>query len=210
LSFSYNRIWTIAMEHDQLPSELKSLAENLAALVPADGNLQRDVLMYRAGWEACVASAADDPAFTAAKVQAKSVHSLRSSWLWPLSTAGLLLVSATLGIALATRAPELRVVYVEQPLPSSAALHDAKQAADVPPIGPHDEVVAATDRQSASAEIVRRLQVGAGNEYFALRQQVLAFGVDVLRSRGDGPLSSDEPTTSDSRYGALLSELRGG
>jgi hypothetical protein len=200
------------MNDDQLPElphELKSLAADLEALAPASGDLSRDELMYRAGWAACAASAADHPA-RLALAQGKTFQSRGLSWLWPMSTAGLLLVSATLGVALATRTPDVQVVYIERSKVSPAAAQNAKQPADRRTIAPQDEVVAASDSHSSSARLVNPPQFGPGREYLSLRQRVLAFGVDVLQSRAAPVSPDDEATISDSRYGTLLGQLRGG
>jgi hypothetical protein len=194
----------------ELPPDLKSLEADLVAMSPACGALSRDELMYRAGWEASAASTAGDPARAKVKSQAKTDRIRGSSWLWPLSTAGLLLVAAILGVILATRSPEVRVVYIEKPVRSSSEALPSKQPADKRPISSPDETVAAQHPQLPSAKIVNRIQFGAGHEYLSLRQRVLAFGVDVLRTRGAMPPRSDDPTASDSRYGTLLGQLRGG
>src|SRR5687768_9904476 len=94
-------------QHPDLPSDLESLEADLAALAPTTGALNRDELMYRAGWEACAAARVP----LALPVR----YTRAAAWVWPLSTAGLLLISLTLGALLATRTdPEPRVVYVER------------------------------------------------------------------------------------------------
>jgi hypothetical protein len=101
------------------------------------------------------------------------------------------------------------VVYIEKPVRSAAAPRDSTQPVDRA-VSPRDEMVAAQNRQPSSARLDPWAWVGAGHEYFSLRQRVLAFGVDGLESRAQSPSLSDDPATSDSRYGALLDQLRGG
>jgi hypothetical protein len=189
----------------ELSSDLKSLAANLAALVPAAGNLQRDELMYRAGWEACAAAAGSADA--TARAQAPRARQL--AWLWPMCTAGLVLVAATLGIALATRAPEVQVVYIERPGRLSAESQEAKPPSVVSIDSSHDAPATVSSTWLADPEF-HRTQLRPGHEYLSLRQRVLAFGVDVLQSGAVSPSSDDIPSVSDSRYGALIGQLRGG
>jgi hypothetical protein len=193
------------MNHDHLPDlphDLKSLAANLAALAPAGGALNRDELMYRAGWEACTASA------TGTSRRQFNGDRFKLNWLWPLSTAGLLLVSATLGVVLATRAPAVRVVYIERPAQAPVEVQQPKQPIRPPAISPPGHLA-----QSASPRPIPLLSDGqprAGHEYLTLRGRVLAFGVDALNSRSDATTSGEQTAIKDSRYGALLDELRGG
>jgi hypothetical protein len=200
------------MDHDRLPDlppDLKSLAADLAMLAPACGALSRDELMYRAGWEARSASAAEEPLSSPPRARAEPFQSCRSPWLWPLSTAGLILIATTLGIALATRSPEVHVVYIEKPVRSAAEPRDSTQPAGRT-VSPRNALAAAQNRQPSSARLDPWAWVGAGHEYFSLRQRVLAFGVDGLESRKQTPSLTDDPAASDSRYGTLLGQLRGG
>ena len=173
-----------------LPSDLKSLAANLAALAPSTGGLDRDQLMYRAGWEACA-------------VASPAVHSTRlraARWLWPLITAALVLVAATLGVALATREPAVQVVYVEKP---ASSIETETQMV------PATEYVALTRQPLLSRSGMTERPAGTGNDYLSLRERILAFGVDRLPASSDEPLQDVTPLR-DSRYGALIGELRGG
>ena len=205
------------MNYDALPElspQLKSLAADFAYLTPAGGTLNRDELLYRAGWAACASSSdsanlqTPDHAGAVSQNPSKSGHDRWLTWLWPLSTAGLFILSATLAIALATR--EVRVVYIERTEKAATLDADLKQPADRQTISSPDELVAANGRPSTSAMTANRAQIGAGPRYFALRQRVLAFGVDELQSRSAASSPIDYPATSDSRYGALLGQLRGG
>ena len=173
-----------------LPPELKSLAADLAALAPSGGGVNRDELMYRAGWEAC---AATSPA----------VHSVRqraARWLWPLSTAALVLVATTLGVALATREPAVQIVYVEKP-PSGIETERQMVSAT--------EHVVLTRQSLLSPSGMTKRPAGTGHDYLSLRERILAFGVDRLPATSDEPLQDVTPLR-DSRYGALIGELRGG
>jgi hypothetical protein len=173
----------------ELPAELKSLAADLAALAPSSGGVNRDELMYRAGWEA---RAAASPAVHSTRLRA-------AMWLWPLSTAALVLIAAVLSILLATRELAVQVVYVEKPQTSSVEaekqLVPATEYADLtrqPLLSPSSERPAPT-----------------GHDYLSLRERILAFGVDMLPTSSDEPLQGVTPLR-DSRYGALIGELRGG
>lgn len=193
------------MNHDRLPElspDLKSLAADLASLAPAGGVLNRDELMYRAGWEACAASD------TGAVRRLINSGDSRLGWLWPLSTAGLLLVTATLGVMFATREPAIRVVYLERPAEASAAVEQPKQPIRVKEILPPDHV--AQSAAPRSNPLLRDVQARPGYEYLTLRGRVLAFGVDVLNWHSATATSGEQAAVNDSRYGALLDELRGG
>src|SRR5690349_11507409 len=91
---------------DEFPADLKPIEAALAGLSPAAVRLDRDRLMYMAG--AAAAEAAAQRTGPAAS------NRLFKTWIWPLSTAVLLLVSFGLGAMLAFREPGERVVYVEQ------------------------------------------------------------------------------------------------
>ncbi len=174
-----------------LPSDLKSLAANLAALAPSTGGLDRDQLMYRAGWEACGATS-------------PAAHSMRlraARWLWPLSTAALFLIAATLGVALATRELAVQVVYVEKP-PSSIKTEKQMVSAT--------EHVALTRQPLLSPSGMIDRPAGTGHDYLSLRERILAFGVDRLPASLDAELPNAASSIRDSRYGALIRELRGG
>jgi hypothetical protein len=199
------------MSHDRLPDlppELKTLAADLAALVPASGALSRDELMYRAGWEACAATEAVDFARPEVHAHAKSVQCRRSSWLWPLSTAGLLLVSVTLAIALATRTTEVGVVDIARPVKSTFEVEQVQHPFPIKATAFPPSI--AQDAGAPPKPPLNSAQVHLGHEYFALRGQVLAFGVDALDSRAAAATPGEQAAVEDSRYGALLHELRGG
>jgi hypothetical protein len=191
-----------------LPSDLKPLEADLAALAPTTGALNRDELMYRAGWEARAA----------ARVPlAPPVRTFRAApWLWPLTTAGLLLVSLTLGAILATRTdPEPRIVYVErqaiakneQTEPRSTTAQNTA-AQNTPAPNATAPNIAAHDSASVLPIAVTR-RPGSGDHYLALRERMLAFGVEVLSTTTPSPPSSSE-TRTDSRYGAMIGDLLGG
>ena len=169
-----------------LPHELKSFEAQLAALAPA-GNLSRDELMYRAGWEACASGARQS-----AKVRQHRIH----SWLWPASTAALVLLSVTLGLIVAIREPGVEVVYIEKSSSADAATANDGGMAD-------SSSIATADAFNAT-----RKPPSPGNDYFALREHVLAFGADVLPAT-TAP-TSHLRTEHDARYGAMLGLLRGG
>jgi hypothetical protein len=174
-----------------LPSDLKSLAADLAALTPSSGGVNRDELMYRAGWEAGAATSWATP----------STMLRAAAWLWPLSTAALVLIAAALSIVLATREPEVQLVYVEKPptLNVEAENHNASAADHIPVAQP---LLSPSGMFAWSAR--------QGNDYLSLRERVLAFGVDMLPASSDDALSDVTPPMRDSRYGALMGELRGG
>jgi hypothetical protein len=102
------------------------------------------------------------------------------------------------------------VVYIEKPVQSEVAPPDSTQSADSRIVSSRDAMAIAQDRQPSLGKLDTWAQIGAGHEYLSLRQRVLAFGVDVLQSHAAAPSSSDDTTTNDSRYGALLGELHGG
>jgi hypothetical protein len=193
------------MNHDRLPElspDLKSLATDLSSLAPAAGALNRDELLYRAGWEACAALD------TGARWRLVNSRDSRLGWLWPLSTAGLLLVTATLGVMFATREPAIRVVYLERPAQASASVEQPRQPIRVKEIFPPDHV--AQSGAPRSSRLLHDVQARPGYEYLTLRGRVLAFGVDVLNWHSATATSDEQAAIKGSRYGALLDELRGG
>lgn len=189
----------------ELPSDLKSLEADLAALAPATGELNRDELMYRAGWEAH--AAAESCRLAVSSNNRRGGH----AWLWPLTTGALVLLSATLGIVLAMRQPDLEIVYVERPANGGIKAAQERSSTTASELSSEDAHVASA--QEPSPVHTPRL-VGAptrfGNDYLSLRERVLAFGVDMLPSPSGAPLPSESPTIGDSRYGALIGQLRGG
>jgi hypothetical protein len=175
-----------------LPLELKAFAANLAALSPSSGGLNRDELMYRAGWEA---HAAMSPAF----------HSIRlgaTRWLWPLTTAALVLISAALSFVLATREPAVQIVYVEKPQAWSAEA-EKRTVTPAEPIAGGAQPLLSPSRMIAQS-------VAMGNDYFSLRDRVLTLGIDELPEPVNDPSHQETPAIRDSRYGTMIGELRGG
>lgn len=87
------------MPHDEsLSPQLTGLAAALANLVPAAPAVNRDALMYRAGWAAAEAEAKD----SAALGPTTAVHSMPQAaelghWLWPSVSAVLAVATLTLG-----------------------------------------------------------------------------------------------------------------
>jgi hypothetical protein len=200
----------------ELPADLESLAADLASLTPAGCTFPRDALMYRAGWEACAAWSESTVSPTAKgsghfSLQQATIGSVRRmAWLWPLSVAGLLLVSVSLGIALVMRTPEISVVYIEQQTTGSPR---GKPSPDSPPtvdsrISKNENV--ATAPTEPMATISRHSFLRAGADYLSLRERVLAFGVDVLRPDNTATSPEADGAETDSRYGTLIGQLRGG
>jgi hypothetical protein len=189
----------------ELPSDLKSIEADLAALAPRSGALNRDELMYRAGWAACAAADASPVAVSANKGRGGL------AWLWPLTTAGLVLVSATLGMVLATRGPQVEVVYVEKPESRSNETEKERASTKAPTLPVRDDRIASIqERLPLRSAAIDRPQMRLGNDYLSLRERVLAFGVDVLPSSSAAALPNESPAVGDSRYGVLIGQLRGG
>ena len=188
----------------ELPLELKSLEVDLAALAPASGGLNRDELMYRAGWAACEA------AVVPAGTPAQSNQRRMMVWLWPLTTAGLVLLSATLGIALATREPPLVVITKATPPDrKSEANKDASDAAPAMlPAG--SEPIAMAWSSIVRPTIFDRSPAPVRDDYLSLRDRVLAFGVDALPSYAAATPPNDARADGQSRYGTLMGQLLGG
>jgi hypothetical protein len=93
--------------------ELTAFEQNLAALVPASGQLNRDRVMFRAG-----------------KASVK-----RASWLWPAAAGAMTLVAAGLGGLLALRPqpqPQKQIVYVIKEVPRQAPVRSKKQESRPP------------------------------------------------------------------------------
>ena len=187
----------------ELPAELKPFEADLAALAPTSG-LNRDELMYRAGWAACAASG------TSGSVVMQTNRRVGAAWLWPLTTAGLVLLSATLGLALVTRPPKVELVYVERPVNRSIGAEKDKQPMAPTLPSSDDRVASSPNPLPRRTPMLDRPPTRFGNDYLSLRERVLAFGVDVLPATSDAPLPDGSPAIGDSRYGALIGQLRGG
>ncbi len=137
---------------DDFPSDLKAFEAALGGLVPAEGRLDRDRLMYLAG------AAAATPGSSRPTTRFARLPAL----LWPVATAALFLITIGLGAVVALREPTERIVYVDRPAranPSNAPL----LVAQLPRIGP-----TAADREMPSGS------------YLALREHVLRLGVEAL------------------------------
>jgi hypothetical protein len=163
-----------------LPSDLKSFEAQLAALSPASG-LSRDDLLYRAGWEACASGVKQG-----ANARQNRIH----SWLWPASTAALVLLSVTLGLIVALRKPSVEVVYIERPPWATGVAIDESNSTWQP------------------QDIPLPLPSG-GNDYLTLRDRVLALGADLLATGAAAP-KSDARIERDSRFGAMRGLLGDG
>ncbi len=122
-------------------------------------------------------------------------------WLWPATSAALLLVSATLAAVLITREPEKQIVYAYASTPATGANKQADPnvarnvAAETP----------ATQSELAWLSVLQSFATAtprADANYLTLRSRVLAFGVDVLPStavsRGRSDSRADAP-----RYGEM-------
>ena len=101
------------MNHDNSnrQDEVRAVEQSLRGLAPANTGVNRDRLMYEAGWAAC--EAATQRAAAAPRPAAAVASGKRDSdrWFWPATSAALLLVSATLAAVLITREPEKQIVY---------------------------------------------------------------------------------------------------
>jgi hypothetical protein len=187
--------------------DVRAIEQSLRGLTPANTLVNRDRLMYEAGWAAREAAteraAAPQPA---AAITSGKRDSHR--WLWPATSAALLLVSATLAAVLITREPEKQIVYAyvsplakganEQAEPDegrNVAADASKTQSDLPWLSVLQSFGTATPRADAN--------------YLTLRSRVLAFGVDVLPStavpRGASDSRADAP-----RYGEMRGALLGG
>lgn len=170
--------------HNDFPADLKPLEAALSGLAPSAPRVDRDRLMYLAG-------AAAHESATSGMISDGSLSRRLSKnrFIWPLSTAALLLVSAVLGALVAFRQPAERIVYVDRPAAKSqspdAATVVATPSTVAPLRQPHD---------SASAD------------YLVLRDLVLRNGVGALdRGHADGGDVGREET----RNRALLRTLLG-
>jgi hypothetical protein len=136
--------------NEELPAELKAVERALRRLQPSADRLDRDRLMYLSG--------------------RASMPSQRNAlqWLWPLSTAALLLVSLTLGGVLLSSAGDRQP---NQNMIATEPRHDEIRSIDLA-IADHDP-----------------------SSYLQLRNTVLLGGVDALpapqgKIRVSGPVES--------------------
>jgi hypothetical protein len=172
------------MANDQdYPADLKPIEAALSGLVPAAARVDRDRLMYLAG-------AAGHESMKSGSAVDGSLRRRFStkSFLWPLSTAALVLVSV-LGALVAFRGTIERLVYVDRP--------------GIKTNGPETAVV---PRSSANLVPATHTNEPTNADYLVLRDRVLRNGVGVLdRRQGDTGNAGGE----EIRNRALLRELLG-
>jgi hypothetical protein len=191
----------MSADHDrEKPLEWRDFEVELGALAPTADKINRDELMYRAGWEAH------------ASTQALPKPAEHSGWLnsarWKLSTAALLLLAATLATVLVIRAPEVHLVYIKSP-PNPMVETKTQQTTIAPQIATEDSQVV-MHSISPDSPSPGRVLLPTGRDYLSLRGRVLAFGADVLPLPSAEPLPPENAATVDSRYGTLIGQLLGG
>jgi hypothetical protein len=171
---------------EHLPEDLKPFEALLGSFLPAPSRIDRDRLMYAAGG-------------AAASVSSQAPAHRSRQWLWPSVSAALLLLSATLGVALALRGDAAeRIVYVDRPVatPSVASATRNSEAS-----GPVDTLVAkALDGERADDF---RLPPESN---FMLRERALRFGVDAIEPPRHSTSSLPAP---DYRNRSLLNQMLG-
>jgi hypothetical protein len=169
------------MSDQSLPPELAAFEARLAALAPQAGGLDRDELMYRAGWAAAEAALVAQAAETAHQVELAARERAappERAWVWRTATLVLaLIVLAFVVVHLAPRTPE-----VVQPQPPTQQKNLAAGPADPPADSPH-------------------------GEYLRLRELVIEKGLEGLGSPTSVTTSSDPPATND--YRQLRRDLLG-
>lgn len=196
-----------------LPAELKSFEAELAGLVPS-ANFDRDRLMYQAGWAACEAAAAHTSGASQCMLSAGRPQRLHRTWLWPLTSAALLLVSMTLATVLVRRpVPEPEIVYV----PVAAAPQektvekrdDATRSSRTARSSDHSRDDSPL-MESIARQSIRPTPSPIRQDYLALRTRVLAHGVDVLPSAPSAPEQATNKRRTQLRYGSALTDVFGG
>jgi hypothetical protein len=190
--------------------ELKAVEQSLRSLEPSETGVNRDRLMYQAGWGAC--ESAMNRATPAPTVAARADGNARQArtWLWPATSAALLLVSATLATVLVTREPEKEIVYAYA---SQQATENATAVRQPAPIESRpNAVVAPAPSESSWLDMLQsfaNISTRPSDNYFTLRSRVLTFGVDVLPSAGATHSATKSPLSSPS-YAEMRGALLGG
>ena len=182
------------------PQELKAVESGLASLAPTTLRLDRDRLMYLAGQ---AAAAHDAPAGLAS----------RRAWIWPAASAGVGAVSAALLVLLVARpAPRVveRIVYV--PATHAAAADAAQQpgadGASLPRHSAAPSPGAVAPRRTFGGGWMGLAAPSRRPEYLSLRDQVLAFGVDVWQKPpASGGAQPNQPTYREALDRLLDDEL---
>jgi hypothetical protein len=176
------------------PRDLTPLESALASLMPATVRVDRDRLMYQAGQASAQAEA------TTAGVQPRA-------WLWPTAAAGMSTVAAALFVLLVVRpqpAVVERIVYVPAegaPVAKGEASAAKTDSLQQPPPGPRRTIIG--DRTLAGGWT----GLGETNRrpaYLGLRDQVLAFGVDVWQKPSSGSASVAQPGSYREALDSLL------
>jgi hypothetical protein len=161
---------------EKLPDELKAVETALRGLTPAAGAIDRDRLMYLAG-----------------RASARQPSPKLSRFVWPLTTAALLLLSLTLGG---------RVIYLSG-LTDRIVLVERAGAGSNLPLA----TIAVPGRVPASSVVGFQPQ-GGGFNYMQLRNTVLGSGVDTLPAQViSNPTSA--PNHRASHFPSLRDDLLG-
>jgi hypothetical protein len=163
------------MNETSLNPELATLERDLASLSPCPSGLDRDRLMFQAGWAA-----------------ARKAHGgvFLRRWLWPAATVAASLAAGVLGVLLVVRPTVREVVYVTTD--ESRELTGPKhQGADAPRSPGSANTTETRPASSAAAAWPVALDGIPSASYLRDRQLALALGLDALPSwspRGKAPI----------------------
>lgn len=175
----------------QLPEKLEQVEEALAAITLPSSSIDRDRLMYDAGWAAA---------------EARKVQPPRRAWLWQAATAISSVAAVVLLTVLALRAPMVirEVVYVDPPI-----------AIQIP-----DTVRALQRPQHTVEPFNRNSAIGGQNfnpselTYLRLRELALREGINALPAPIYASQSSisnpQDAPTSRQLFSQWLSEQESG
>lgn len=186
-------------QHTPDDDELGRFASALSALAPRESRIDRDRLMFLAGQ------------------QSAAVPRTGRRWLWPAATAVSTVAAVVLAVLLALR-PEpavvqiVRNVYVDRSAPPAAETAPAKPLPDSPaiiaeaPAPPRRSPVEPWRPLRESAADLPSFDADRPAGYLALRQRVLAYGVDALSPPAPSPALASALQSRPETYGQLREE----
>lgn len=173
---------------DRLSPADQKIESQLASFTPAAPAIDRDRLMFAAGWQAAMASLERTPQRGVGR------------YGWPAATALATAASVMLAVMLVREPPQL----------GSVAQHEETIEVEVEPAAPVPEPKAMVETQLMTSPSplpwpFRSVSL-AGDNYLAVRSAVLEVGVSSLRSTGPVSSSSDDTVRPPATMRSLLDE----
>ncbi len=178
-------------DQDRLSALDQQVEARLQNFVPSAPAIDRDRLMFDAGWQAALVSLEAAPRRGAVRFG------------WPAATALATAASVMLAVMLvrqSTPVESVATAHREEVAPEQIAT-----ASTVPTVDANDEATELPPTTSPQLPWPYRLPVG-GDNYLAVRSAVLSGGVNMLRSTGYSTTSGETPEREPATMRNLLNE----